>query len=160
MNPSAASWSHLSLVLRVISSTIPKIWWNSELPSAVESPDVVVPDHTRPAVPLSHRVDLEAGLKINDLEGSVLSSYSVFYHLSLLLVSRVVVSWKRRGVAGEGLVREAAVLGRSYDEFIDHQKPFRRGVCDDTFALVQGPAPSPPLDPLLHFPAPPAQGLV
>ena len=77
MNPSAASWSHLSLVLRVFSSTIPKIWWNSE-PSAVESPDVVVPDHTRPAVRLSHRVDLEAGLKINDLDGSFLSSYSVF----------------------------------------------------------------------------------
>ena len=92
------------------------------------------------------------------------------YHLSLLLVSRVVVSWKRRGVAGEGLVREAAVLERNYDEFndhqkpfrrgVDHQKPFRRGVGDDTFALVQGPAPSPPLDPLSHFPAPPAQRLV
>ena len=69
---------HLSLVLRVISSTIPKIWWNSGSPSTIESPDVVVPDHTRPAVPLSHRVDLEAGLKINDLDGSVLSCYSVF----------------------------------------------------------------------------------
>ena len=82
------------------------------------------------------------------------------HHLSLLLVSRVVVSWKRRGVAGEGLVREAAILRKSYDEINDHQKPFRRGVADDTFALVQGPAPSPTLNPLPHFPDPPAQGLV
>ena len=52
--------------------------WNSELPPTVESPNVVVPDHTRPAVRLSHRVDLEAGLKINNLDGSVLSCYSVF----------------------------------------------------------------------------------
>ena len=52
--------------------------WNSELPPTVESPNVVVPDHTRPAVRLSHRVDLEAGLKINNLDGSVLSCYSLF----------------------------------------------------------------------------------
>ena len=80
MNPSAASWSHLSLVLRVILSTIPKIW--SESPSTVESPDVVVPDHTRPAVSLSYRVDLEAGLKIN---------YLVLTILTLLMVGVIVL---------------------------------------------------------------------